>query len=364
MPGGSAASADYMLSPENENEVTIPAGAKYADVVLTPVDDTESEPDETAILTLTPNTAYGIGTGASATITITDNDSEPAALAVKSLSAGAPSDPPPARDVRGYDFNGDGNADIILQDPSGAIRLWYMEKETRKRQIDLEPPAGDACRKLAGAADFNRDGKLDLLLQHRCGERWSLAVRYLDGAAAIGEAPLLPSADGEAGLAVVGVGDFNGDGNPDILFQQTAGEDRPVQIRYLDGTVQIGSQAVTPDAGDAPRAVAGVADFNGDGKPDILFQEDAEGYTRLSVRFMDGGTPVGTGEIAASTPLKSASSWRVGEAADFDGDGKPDILWESKDGLLYLWHLDGLRQTGGALTVPPAVSPAWRVMAR
>lgn len=364
---GSAASADYTLSPENENAATIPAGAKYADVVLAPVDDTEYKPARTAVLTITPDIAYGVGTAASATITITDNDPEHAALAVKSLSAGAPSDPPAARDVRGYDFNGDGTADILLQDPSGAIQLWYMDKETRKQQIDLEPPVGDACWKLAGAADFNGDGKLDLLLQHRCGERWSLAVRYLDGAAAIGEAPLLPAADGEAGLAVVGVGDFNADGNPDILFQKTAGEDRPVEIRYLDGTMQIGSQAVTPDAGDAPGgggAVAGVADFDGDGKPDILLQYDAEGCTRLAVRFMDGGAPSGTGEIAAATPLKSASSWTVGEAADFTGDGKPDILWESKEGLLYLWHLDGLQQTGGALTVPPAVSPAWRVMAR
>jgi hypothetical protein len=53
---------------------TIPVGATFIDVTLTPVDDAVVETDETAIMTLKANAAYTIGTPSGATITITSNE--------------------------------------------------------------------------------------------------------------------------------------------------------------------------------------------------------------------------------------------------------------------------------------------------
>jgi hypothetical protein len=64
--------SDYTVS--HTSPLTIPAEQSSVTITLTPIDDTVfGEGDETAILTVTPDSAYPVGT-ASATITIVDND--------------------------------------------------------------------------------------------------------------------------------------------------------------------------------------------------------------------------------------------------------------------------------------------------
>ena len=73
---GTAGSGDYGLSPTSP--ATILAGASYKDVVLTPVDDQEDEPDETAVLNLVDDAAYDLDPNNNkATVTIIDNDLPP-----------------------------------------------------------------------------------------------------------------------------------------------------------------------------------------------------------------------------------------------------------------------------------------------
>ncbi len=70
--GGTATNGvDYQtLTPS----VTIPAGSSFADVVITPIDDSIHESTETVTLSLVPDTAYTFAEGASATLRIADND--------------------------------------------------------------------------------------------------------------------------------------------------------------------------------------------------------------------------------------------------------------------------------------------------
>ena len=53
---------------------TIRSGALKAAITVKPIDDTISEPDETAILTLSPNANYIIGSPSTATVTIHSNE--------------------------------------------------------------------------------------------------------------------------------------------------------------------------------------------------------------------------------------------------------------------------------------------------
>lgn len=69
--GGSASAGDY--SPVLTGTLTIPAGASSADIVITPVDDTEVESPETLTLTLGAVQGYTLA-GGPATVTIADND--------------------------------------------------------------------------------------------------------------------------------------------------------------------------------------------------------------------------------------------------------------------------------------------------
>src|SRR4030095_7829783 len=53
---------------------TIRSGRTFVRITLRPIDDTISEPDETAILTLSPNPNYIIGSPSTATVTIHSNE--------------------------------------------------------------------------------------------------------------------------------------------------------------------------------------------------------------------------------------------------------------------------------------------------
>ena len=65
---------------------------------------------------------------------------------------------------------------------------------------------------------------------------------------------------------MVGVADFNGDGKPDYLLYNPS--TRQTVIWYLNNNVLIG-HAYGPTLWPG-WSVVGVADFNGDGKPDYL----------------------------------------------------------------------------------------------
>lgn len=62
---------DYTLSTDT---LTIPAGQSSATIVLTSVDDTLDEPDETAIISLLAGNRFQLGTSTSSTITLIDDD--------------------------------------------------------------------------------------------------------------------------------------------------------------------------------------------------------------------------------------------------------------------------------------------------
>jgi subtilisin family serine protease len=87
--GGTAQNGgDYETLP---GSVTIPAGVSSANVIITPIDDSTVEGNETVILTLSANAAYTVGSPGNATVTITDNDEgSPSDLPLVWLSVAKP----------------------------------------------------------------------------------------------------------------------------------------------------------------------------------------------------------------------------------------------------------------------------------
>ncbi len=74
--------------------------------------------------------------------------------------------------------------------------------------------------------------------------------------------------------------------------------------------------------------VAGVADFDGDGRGDL--RRDGSGNT--AVWLMSGATPTSSA-VLGNVRL----AWTVVGTGDFNGDGKADILWRDNLGNTAIW---------------------------
>jgi thermitase len=83
--GSASAGTDYVSIPAT---VTIAAGASSIAITVTPIDDVAFESNESVVLTLTADAAYGIGVPSEAVITIVSNDLPPD-LTVTSVTAPA-----------------------------------------------------------------------------------------------------------------------------------------------------------------------------------------------------------------------------------------------------------------------------------
>ena len=149
-----------------------------------------------------------------------------------------------------------------------------------------------------------------------------------------------------------GGGDFNGDGKPDILWRNAASGANVVWL--MNGTT-ISGGAVLTSVADPTWQIVGVADFNGDGKPDILWRNAASG---ANVVWLMNGTAIGSGVVL--TPVGDPS-WQIVATGDFNGDGKPDILWRNQaTGANLVWLMNGTAVAGGAVLT--AIADAnWKV---
>jgi hypothetical protein len=194
------------------------------------------------------------------------------------------------------DFNGDHKPDLVVGDS-----LPHPQQSTVSVLLNDGKGGFLAARRFAvgstpfrvALADLNGDGKLDLV-----------------AGTASGVAIMLGKGDGTFGAETdfsgggTGVGDFNGDGKPDLT------DGAIVLLGKGDGT--FGAPIIT----GAPPGPVGVADFNGDGKLDLAVS------TGSGVALL-----LGKGDGTFQAPVTYATG--VGNSsitvADFNGDGKPDL---------------------------------------
>jgi serralysin len=96
--------------------------------------------------------------------------------------------------------------------------------------------------------------------------------------------------------------------------------------------------------------VVGTADYNGDRRHDILWQNVVTGATTMWL--MDGNHIIDGGSISTTY------SWWVAGSGDYDRDGRGDILWQRPGGLMTIWSMNGT-QTISSATVATIDDPDW-----
>jgi hypothetical protein len=180
------------------------------------------------------------------------------------------------------------------------------------------------------AADFDGDGRPDLAVAN-VGDNTVTILRN-NTAAGADSASFARTATLVAGRgpSAVAVADFNGDGKPDLAV---ANLDDTLSV-LLNSSVRGAAgpsfgPAVSFAVGKHPISVA-VADFNGDGRPDLVVANaDSNTVTiLLNATAASSATPV----FAPAATLTLEGTPYAVAATDFNADGKPDLAVASFSG--------------------------------
>ncbi len=240
------------------------------------------------------------------------------------------------------DFNGDGKLDLI----AGNHIYLGRGDGTFHSAGAISLLAGSVA---TAAADVNHDGKLDLVILTAGGA--SIQVLFGNGAGSFTTGPEIMIDNSEDGCCVFPqflIGDFNGDGNVDAVFASGWGgsyvEYYGTRVRLFSGDAN-GNFTLTSNDQDDDILDLSAADVNGDGISDLVgtagaFSDDEhEKLSQLKVFYGSSN-----GFVQAYITLEKYGVGQVA-VADFNGDGIPDIAaFETDCGSL----LDGCTITSAA----------------
>jgi hypothetical protein len=223
------------------------------------------------------------------------------------------------------DFNRDGKLDLVISGQQGFSLFLGKGDGTFSHFLDVTDSTPEIAGMLAG--DFNGDGILDIaLLAWGPGSGTYLYV-FLgngDGSFQAEQTVLASAATLEGGY--IQSSDFNGDGRLDLAFRTDS------QICVLlgngDGTFQPQSCSTV---GEQFQFTFAVADINSDGSPDLILSQfpGDGGYEMVAL--------LGSGDGAFQSAQTVVSNTTFGElgivTGDFNSDGLVDVLFQSGGGM-------------------------------
>jgi len=251
------------------------------------------------------------------------------------------------------DFNGDGKLDLLVnQESSGAVILLGNGDGTFTQPMATGIPAALAV------ADLNGDGIPDLVVSFVTttnGYNSTVTQAYLgNGDGTFRAGSNLPLSEAFSNMAV---GDFNGDGIADLAGTSTFFASPVVFLGNGDGTFTQASTGSFPNSGDGNPSSIVAADLNHDGKLDIVITNGNSysypGY--VNTYNPDFEVLLGNGDgtfnaVGANTTLGSTAYAVVG---DFNGDGKPELAMQAGRNLVVLQPVPTMTATATATGVSP-----------
>jgi sugar lactone lactonase YvrE len=256
------------------------------------------------------------------------------------------------------DFHGDRKSDILWRNQgagaTGENYIYSMDGTTILGTEGYLRTVAEQSWKIVGLGDFDGDGKADILWRNTAsGENY---IYFMDGTTIKpGEGYIRTVADQD--WQVAGIGDFDGDGKADIFWRNsTTGEN---YIYSMDGLSIKPSEGYLRTVADTNWQIVGVADFDGGGKASILWRNSTSGENYLYP--MDGLTIRPTEGYVRTV---ADTNWELKGVGDFDGDGRADILWRhALSGQNYIYIMNGNTIQGSEGYVRTVADLNWQIVA-
>ena len=219
-------------------------------------------------------------------------------------------------DIVAADFTGDGHVDIVSANYGAPDALWI--NDGNGQFSDSGQGIGPGFTTAVAALDVDGDGDLDLIL----GSAYNDDELWLnDGTGQFTDSGTRLDGNWNSDLVI---GDIDGDGWPDVVDATYSGSP-PDTVWLNDGSG--GFPATASQALPAEATVsAALGDFDGDGDPDLVTMQ--AGATNAHTIFRnDGGSFTGPTQTLASR----GGNGGIGgmETVDIDMDGDIDIVSDS-----------------------------------
>ena len=236
-----------------------------------------------------------------------------------SLGASRASAPAIAPSIVSAAFTTSGFHDLLVTDPvANTVQVLLSNGDDTFKEAGGSPISVGQQPSAIVTGDFNGDGNQDFVVTNFTDNTFSLFLGNGDGTfkQATGSPFALPSA--VTGPIAMTASDFNSDGNTDLaIVNQTTNN---LSILLGNGSGTFTQAANSPFAvGKSPVAIAS-GDLNVDGHPDLAIVNQAD--STLSVLLGNGD---GTFTTATNSPLATGQNSTAVTIADFNGDGNPDL---------------------------------------
>jgi hypothetical protein len=245
----------------------------------------------------------------------------------------------------GPDFNHDGRTDLFWQRPDGAIVVWQMNNTSViTNQIIPRSALPNSITKVLGVADFDIDGNPDFVWQKADG---TIGLSIMNGATSV-DTRMIDSRRIAPGWSLAAFADLKEGTWLDFIWQHTDGRVAAwlMYYDYVEGSTLLRETPVSPGW-----HIVGSSDFNRDTRTDLLWQHN-DG--RLAVWLMIGP------HIFRSFPLLNDSRTAIG-LADLNQDGTEDILWMNTNQVVSVSYMNGTNVVGNAvLKNGTAVPVGWK----
>lgn len=254
------------------------------------------------------------------------------------------------------DFDGDLNPDVLWRDGSGHTVVWLMRGSTRiSTALVATLPT---TYNIEGVADFDGDGKDDLLVRDQNNV---FKIIQMNGTSA----PTIVALDSAVNASehLLEVGSYY---DPVAGKKKVALFFSDLMVWYMNGTsiaskksLPTGATTTTTGSTTSTYKILGVGDFNGDYNSDLLVQDNAT--LNLTIRALTYNSATSSFAIYGDSPLiaPAPASWTLQTVQRINGDIFSDWVWILSGGTYPTLGYTPVMNSPGALSSIGYIRTGW-----